>query len=224
MSTFLRLLFGTNKPKKRLATADAEDEPLFRGGIPNPGLAGRSIHYPLSGSDPDPDRISEAARRLGRPIIYRDDDGYEHEIVSATPVGPNGELAYVECASKQLKKFVAVNFKFVVREASGKELESDIKSYNPFFGCDVRFLEWSGNTAILIYKEKHSTYIANGTSKEPARYVAIADQWVISGSEIGYWRYKEHHVRRLQLPELAELEPLSEADAVAKNVCPEKYW
>jgi len=85
-------------------------------------------------------------------------------------------------------------------------------------------LEWFGNTAVLIYKEKHDTYIATGSIKEPARYVVIADQWVITGNEIGYWKYKERKIRRLRLPELMELEPLSETDAVAKNLCPEKFW
>jgi len=133
MLSFLKSLFGAKKAEKQLATADARNEPLFRGGIPNPGLFGRSIRSQLSGSDPDQYRLAEVARHLHKPIIYRDDDGYELEIVAATPFGPDGGVAYVVCSSKQLKKYVDVNFKFLVRDAAGTESESDIKSYNPFF-------------------------------------------------------------------------------------------
>jgi hypothetical protein len=204
--------------------ANDRNDPLCSGGHPNPRLRGRPLHFHLSGADPDPDRISEAASLLGTPIRYLDDDGYEHEVVASSPVSATGELAYVTCKSKQLKRFVDVSFRFIVRDAAGQETDSEVESYNPFFGCNVRFLEWFGATAILIYKEKHDMYVAAGKSQGPTRYHVIADQWIIKGNEIGYWEYKETEVRRIRLPELDELEPFSEADAIANELCPEKYW
>lgn len=200
------------------------NEPVFSGGRPNPELAGIPLRLRGSGSEPDPGRIVEAARILGRPVKYVDDDGYDQEIIAASDIGPNGELAYVACAAKELDEYVAVSFEFRVRDASSREVASEIESYNPYFGCDVGFLEWFGSTAVLIYREKHDTYVSVCTSQGPAQYRAIAHQWVVNSDQLGYWKYKDTQVKRLSLPQLGELEPVSEAEALREGLCPSKQW
>lgn len=200
------------------------DDYLFSGGRPNPEMAGIPLRFAFSGSEPDARRIEDACSILGRPVKYVDTEGYEQEIIAATAFNSVGELAYVSCASKDLGNLVAVSFEFRVRDANGAEVSSEIESYNPYFGCDVHFMEWCGRSAVLVYREKHDTYVAASTSEGPARYVQISDYWVVNGDVLGYWRYKDIEVRRLRLPNLVECPSVSELEAKSLGVCPSKHW
>lgn len=199
-------------------------EPEFTGDEPPLDVAGLTLGLDHPRSEADLRRIAEAARLLGRPVKYIDGDGYHQEIVAASVPGPNGELAYVACAAKDVDGFVDTSFTFRVREDSSREVASEIESYNPYFGCNVGFLEWFGSTAVLIYREKHETYISICTSPGPAQYRVIADQWVVNNDRLGYWSYKDTQVKRLALPQLVELETVPEAQALSEGLCPSKYW
>jgi len=187
-------------------------------------MAGIPLRFASSGSEPDARRIEGASRVLGRPVKYVDADGWEQEIIAATAFNTAGELAYVSCASKDQGNFVAVSFEFRVRDADGREISSEIESYNPYFGCDVHFMEWRDSSAVLVYREKHDTYAAACTSEGPARYIKIADYWVVNVDVLGYWRYKDTDVRRLHLPDLVEFSSVSESEAKSLGVCPSKHW
>jgi hypothetical protein len=200
------------------------DDYLFSGGRPNPAMAGIPLRFASSGSEPDARLIEEASRVLGRPVKYVDADGWEHEIIAATAFNSASEIAYVSCTSKEQDNLVSVSFEFRVRDADGREVSSEIESYNPYFGCDVHFMEWREGWAVLVYREKHDTYAAACTSEGPARYVKIADYWIINGDVLGYWRYKDADVRRLRLPDLAERSSVSESEAKSLGVCPSKHW
>jgi hypothetical protein len=152
------------------------DDPLFNAGRPNPALAGIPLRFASSGVEPDEARIAEAARILARPVKYVDADGYDQEIIAAS-IGPAGAIAYVACAAKELAGYVDVSFEFRLYGGSADEVVSEIASYNPYFGCDVRFLEWLGSTAVLIYREKHNTYIAECSMKGSAQYKPISGYW-----------------------------------------------
>lgn len=200
------------------------DDYVFSGGRPNPATAGIPLRFASSGSEPDARRVEEASRALGRPVKYVDADGWEQEVIAATTFNSAGELAYVSCASRDQGDLVAVSFEFRVRDANGREISSEIESYNPYFGCDVHFMEWRERSAVLVYREKHDTYAAACTSEGPARYVKIADYWVVNGDVLGYWRYKDTEVRRLRLPDLVECPSVSESEAKSLGVCPSKQW
>lgn len=200
------------------------DDHLFSGGRPNPAMAGIPLRFTSSGSNPDVSRIEDASRMLGRPVKYVDEDGWEQEIIAATALNSRDELAYVSCTSKDQGNFVAVSFEFRVRDTNGHETISEIESYNPYFGCDVHFMEWRGKSAVLVYREKHATYVATCASGGPACYVKISDYWIVNGDVLGYWFHKDLEVRRLSLPDLAEYSSVSESEAKILGVFPSKYW
>lgn len=197
---------------------------LFSNGRPNPEMAGIPLRFMTSGSEPDPKRIEAAATLLARPVKFVDDGGYENELVAASPIEQGGKLAYLFSSAKDLGTHVDINFYFVVRDDQGREFTSAIQSYNPYFGCDVGFLDWLGDSAVLIYQEKHDTYVAVATSDRPARYRVIAPDWSLSGDQLGYWKYKEHVVKRVSLPHLTELPSLSESEAMTAGLLPPKRW
>jgi hypothetical protein len=200
-------------------------ERLYAGGQPNPDMAGIPIRGPVSGRDPATDRISEAARVLRCAVQFVDADGFEQEIIAASPVRNDGALAYVSTSAKDVGQGgIDVAIRFHVRDAQSREVSSTIESYNPYFGCDVRFLEWMDNSALLIYREKHRTYVAVSDSTAVPRYVQIADAWVIKDGVLGYWNYRATEVQRLKVPSLEPLDAISEVTAIASGLCPRKHW
>ena len=156
-------------------------ERLFASGRANPLKFG----WPLcssAGQAPDPKRIEEAALALGRPISYFDADGYECEIIGAT-AHASGRIVYVQSRAKDVgpnryganQRHIDVSIRVHLVEQAGQQRSAEIESYNPFFGCDVRFLDWVGPTAILIYREKHWTFACRLGDIWPPRFVKIED-------------------------------------------------
>jgi hypothetical protein len=207
-----------------------EADRLFAHGRANPEKFGWPIRT-SAGEPPDPERIGTAAQLLGRPIAFVDPNGYECEIIGAA-VNDSGDIAYVESRAKDVgfnryganQRHIDISIRVHLVGQSGRRESADIESYNPFFGCDVRFFEWMGRTAILIYREKHWTFACRFGDLWPPRFVKIEDDWVINGSLLGYIGYKEAMVRRLSFPELEGLEPLSAAEAERVGLLPAKRW
>jgi hypothetical protein len=197
---------------------------LFAQGRANPAKFG----WPLrssAGMPPDPERVAAAARLLGRPVFLVDADGYECEIVGAA-TSASGDIAFVQSRAKDVgsnryganQRHIDVSIRVHLVEPSGRHSSADIESYNPFFGCDVRFFEWIGRIAVLIYREKHWTFACRFGDIWPPRFVKIEDDWFINGSILGYVGYREEVVRRLSFPELDVLEPIPAAEATRSGL------
>src|SRR5690348_4283542 len=79
----------------------SEADRLFAHGRANPAKFGWSIRS-SAGEFPDPDRIAEAARLLGRPVFLVDADGYECEIIGGA-TNEAGDIAFVESRAKDVE-------------------------------------------------------------------------------------------------------------------------
>lgn len=191
---------------------------LFAQGRANPRRFGWPIRS-SAGEPPNPERIGEAAHLLGRPVFFIEADGYECEIIGAA-TNTSGDIAFVESRAKDVGH-IDVSIRIHLVEKSGGHRSADIESYNPFFGCDVRFFEWIGRTAVLIYREKHWTFACRFGDIWPPQFVKIEDNWVINGNILGYVGYKEEVVRRLSFPELDVLEAIPAAEAARVGLLPE---
>lgn len=160
------------------------------------------------------------ARLLGQSVSFVDADGYECELIGGA-VSPAGQIAFVESRAKDVglnqyganQRHIDISIRVHLVDSSGENRSADIESYNPFFGCDVRFFEWVGPTAVLIYREKHWTFACRLGDVWPPRFVQIDHQWAIVGDTLGFIGYKEKVVRRLRFPELEPIEPISVAEA-----------
>jgi uncharacterized protein (TIGR02996 family) len=177
-----------------------------------------------TGSEPDPKRVELVAQKLGRLVSYVDGEGYERTITAAAVSGSHNSVAYVECRSQQRGSFLDIKFHLRIRGSDGCEPAWEVESYNPYFGCRVQFFEWFGDEALVIYCEKHDTYICRFGLDFPVRFAAIQHYWVLNGRQLGYWRYRETTVRRLTIPGLEELQPLSDSEAAKRGLLPKKYW
>ena len=199
-----------------------QQERIFSNGRANPekfGWPARSS----AGSQPDSQRIEQTARLLGRPVFFVDGDGYECEIIGAA-VGACREIAYVESRARKdpSRNFVDISIRVHLVEPDGSRRSADIESYNPFFGCDVRHFEWIGRAVVLIYREKHWTFVCRFGDVWPPRFVKIEDDWVINGGMIGFIGYQENLVRRLSIPALDPHDPVSIEEATQIGLLPPK--
>ncbi|HJZ56021.1 MAG TPA: hypothetical protein VKE74_13725 [Gemmataceae bacterium] len=59
------------------------------------------------------------------------------------------------------------------------------------------------------YQEKHRVNVCRFGLTAGAAFAAIEDDWVLDGGQLGHWCYGETLVRRLTIPGLTELHPLS---------------
>jgi hypothetical protein len=199
---------------------------LFAHGRANPAKFGWPIRS-SAGKPPDQKRVGEAAHLLGRPALLVDVEGYECEIIAAA-ASDTGDIAFVESRAKDIgynryganQRHIDVSIRVNLVEKAGRHRSADIQSYNPFFGCDIRFFEWIDGTAILIYREKHGTFACRFGDIWPPRFVKIEDAWVINGNMLGYVGYKEELVRLLSFPELGVLEPIPTAEASRIGLLP----
>ena len=198
-----------------------DSERTFMGGNRNPERFGFSVRASL-GSEPDQSVIDRAAVLLGRDAFFVDKKGYECELIAAAIHEPTNRVAYVESRARERRwtSMIDVSIKVHLREADGEDRSVDIESYNPFFGCDVGFSEWLGETAVLIYAEKHDTYVCAFGSEWPPRFIEIENCWVINEGMLGYLGYKQKQVQRLTLPELSQLAPVSLDEAKAAGLLP----
>ena len=146
-------LFGISG--KRNMNFSDENERLFEKGNANFKKFGRPLRW-SSGGEPDTGTVLEVAQILAREPFVIDGAGYECELFAAA-ISEAGRVAYVESRAKDAgpnphgyygrKIDIAIRIHLVERD--GTNLAADIESYNPFFGCDVRFFQWVGETAVL---------------------------------------------------------------------------
>lgn len=180
---------------------------LYNRGAPDPGLAGRPLRRPVE-PGPAARRVEGAARLLGRPVRYLDMYGFQREVVAAAEAADGCPLAYVESQARRDRGGgVEVAFHLLVRDPDGSVRGTELQTYNPFFGCEVGYLEWCGEVVVLIYREKHRTYACRLGPMPPAAFVPIADDWEVRDGTVLHRAAGEPVVRRLALPGLDELPP-----------------
>lgn len=172
---------------------------MYLHGIPNV-LDGQGLANwgKLAGPGIDQSETEAAARIIGQDLYSIDSNGYQVEIIAGIPHPSRQEVAYVESRAKYNPKndYVAVNFRLIRSGPNLPKVSWTIKSYNQFFGCNVRFLDWFEDCVVFIYREKHRTHICSFSRQYPfyrfwkkhtAVWTKIGDMWVINSDRLGYW-------------------------------------
>lgn len=193
----------------------------LRATVPGDWLANLGDHH-VRPTKPERPRIDEVATLLERKVQYVDDEGYDRHIVAAARHPFSAALAYVECRSQQQGNFFDINYHLRLRDPAGREVARKVESYNPYFGCDVRFLEWYHDVVLMIYREKHQTYVCRFGFDGPALFRAIREEWIVSGVQLGYRNHTDKIVHRLSMPELRSLPSLTLEQAELWELIPGK--
>ncbi len=174
---------------------------------------------------PGGSRIEECERVFGRAKHATDADGYKLELVAAATSGLHPAIAYLEQRSKSLASRYDDYYVLVLRDAAGRTVEWRPYVYSTYAEFDVHVLEWYGDAVLLVYREKHNTYIARFGFDGPARSHKIAS-WLLNGREIGFTGYRETEVRRLSVPDLDVLPALTPEQAAERDLMPKvpAWW
>ena len=181
------------------------------------GWAYSYCHGPVAG-------IVTVADTLGRPIRYRDDQGYDVVLVAGAVNPRLGRIARVSCRHKPLDSgYVDVTFTLLVTAGDILVGNRELPSYNPFFGCRVRHFDWHDDHVVCIYREKHRTYVLAVGPDNEARHVSIADEWLLEDSIVYSRSETLGFVDSLRLPDLSPLDPLPEDEGRELGLIPPGY-
>jgi|GEM_PF-3038115 len=164
--------------------------------------------------------VNEMAEKLGRQAKYFTTFGYEVTLSAAALCRRTDAMAYLESYSKSGETYDDINYTLHIRHPDGRATSWEPETYNPFFGCRVRFLEWYDNAVIFIYREKHRTYLARIGFDSRPDFREIADDWILDGRQLAYLGWRSPQVRRLSIPQLEELPPLSLTAAAEAELLP----
>lgn len=184
----------------------------YQRGIPNLDSLG---FIPLrfvgaSGGEMDED-IEEMAQRLKRPAFFIDEDGYENEIIAAAMADEGTKLAWVDMRCKDNDGAVDVTFTVRASIHGYRVLNWEVASYNPYFGCDVQYLEWWDDEVIAIYSEKHRTILVSLAESRAPLLRPVADTWEMRDDLLYFRNDVPGLLDVVRLPDLATLAPLPES-------------
>jgi hypothetical protein len=143
--------------------------------------------------------------RLGRAQTTIDPDGYESSITAAAVDASDARLAWVETREKETRRgYWDITHTLWVALDGNVLGKWDLPTYNPFFGCEIGYLEWFGDSIAIIYREKHESIVAvfDTRSQLNNRLLPIQDNWTAKGTTI-YFRSEERGlIESCSLPEL----------------------
>jgi hypothetical protein len=160
------------------------------------------------------DAIKTVAGLLDRPVQFEDEHKYVHEITAAAIHPETRWLAWVECiCNDQDRRFVDVHFYLRAQMDGELAINWEIETYNPYFGCQVGYLNWHGKRLVMVYREKHNTYVAVLCRGGFRHHLQISDDWIVRDGFIVFIDKEEQNVRRLLLPRLQERRRLSLREA-----------
>jgi len=197
-----------------------EKDNLYVEGVVNPGKLGFTNLTTMAHSFGEFDvQIEECCKRLKRKKSFVNSNGYEVEMIAAAQKSDH-IFSWIESKAKDSNGTVDITFTLYLCENMKIVHSWNVETYNPYFGCDVSYMQWWGNEVITIYREKHDTYIASIGLSGNEKFHAIEDDWLFSDDKIYYVGYQETKVSIRQIPSLHEIDGISIDQAKQQGVLP----
>jgi hypothetical protein len=190
---------------------------MYPGGIPEPDSLGFIPVNDVGHHGDFEEAIALICQILQREPVIVDEAGYKHEITAASVDTDQSRFAWVECHSKVYGPIVDVRLCLNAMVDGRRIIDWEIETYNPFFGCQIELFLWMSDSLIVIYHEKHSTYICSfdvqprlvdqSIRDRPITRYKIADEWRVRNRTVIYRSDVMDMVERMSLPSLQFLEP-----------------
>jgi len=168
--------------------------------------------------------IRAVSELLHCPVRHVDADGYTHEITAGAVHPGIRAVASVPCKSKTLESgYVDIEFRFKAQVDGRAVTEWIVQTYNPYFGCDVRYMGWHDRWVVMIYREKHHTYACSHSVAGERRLAQLTNEWLVTDNQIICRSEEPDLVDRFRLPDLDRLPPLSADKARRAGMLPPDY-
>ena len=145
---------------------------------------------------------------------FVDDEGYEWRLQALSCDPSHRRLAWVEWRYRDSDdgRFEDHHYYLKLHPDDRGLIRWEIETYNPYFGCSVEWLEWQELALVMIYSEKHDTYVISLGRDWPLRRKKLGRDWQISESHQCV-RYREPNTENLRFLSLPELEPIDASNA-----------
>jgi hypothetical protein len=210
---------GSNEDAPRIRPDHAEGERTF-GGF---GLTPFGVGDGPSMSNAE-ESIRTVSELLKSPVRHVDEIGYEHEITAGAVHPAIKAIASVHRKSKTLERgFVDIEFRLKAQVDGRSVIDWVVETYNPYFGCDVRYMAWHDRWIVMIYREKHHTYACSHSSTGESQLVQLRDEWLVTDNQIICRSMEPDFVDRFGLPDLHGVPPISAEVARQEGVLPPDY-
>ena len=165
---------------------------------------------------PSPDLIK---KYLGTDKEFSDQNNYLHEILAMAIKGDI--VCVIESKEKQIKDLLDISIKCKIITNTDVIKEKDIESYNPFFGCEVHFIEWFEDSVIFVYSEKHNTYIGKYKTGSDIVFQNIGRNWKNSKNLFAFYKWNDEHIYVVDIPELDIIGKISKNNAKEIGINPD---
>lgn len=168
--------------------------------------------------------IRKVGKVINRPVRFVDETGYEHEITAGAVDSTNQAVAWVQCKSKTLENgHVDIEFRLKAQADGRTVIDWVVETYNPYFGCDVRYMAWHDRRVVMVYREKHHTYACSHTLTDERQLVQLTEEWLVTNSQITCRSQEADLVDCFALPDLHQLPAMSAEEARRSGVLPPEY-
>jgi len=146
-------------------------------------------------------------------IVWHDDNNEERYISEKDIDYSNGKLAWFQSS---------VTSNHLLRLLYNDEAFSwEPITYNHSFGCDCHLIEWHDDYLLFVYREKHDVYICVIKDKVVNNFHFYGEE-ITRKNDIFFFReYRSQSsniLKRLKLPELIQLETITEEEASKEGV------
>lgn len=168
--------------------------------------------------------IRAVSELLTCPVRYVDANGYTHEITAGAVHPGIRAVASVHCKSKNLRNgHVDIEFRLKAQVDGRAVTDWIVQTYNPYFGCDVRYMGWHDGWVVMIYREKHHTYACSHSVAGDRQLVQLTDEWLVANNRITCRSEEPDLVDRFGLPNLDRLPPMAADEARQAGMLPPDY-
>ncbi|MCP3136082.1 hypothetical protein [Pyxidicoccus xibeiensis] len=112
--------------------------------------------------------------------------GTSREVLGGAVDAAAGRVAWVEQLTGEPQGgYVPVSIDLHFAWGGQHRGRVEVPTYNPYFGCDVRFMRWYGGTLVVIYREKHRTLAMRLEPPSQALTLAVLeDRWAIDDDTV----------------------------------------
>ncbi len=201
-----------------------DDKKAYIEGVPNPDKLGFITTTYMGHEFGVFDKsIEEFCKYSCRNKSHVDKHGFEYEVIAAAKHSED-IWGFLECKAKDDKGMVDITFTVYLSKQNKVVHSWEIESYNPYFGCDVSYIKWRSDSLVVIYEEKHDTYLAVVSLDATDKFKVIEYKWCLSNDTVYYRGYKETVVKQVVIPSLITKNDIALEQAKALKFLPKEMY
>lgn len=179
-----------------------------------------AIGRALGWSSPYVELHGERAEALHLGTLQQPPAGESIEVLGGAVEPVTGRVAWIEERSGTPQDgHVPVSIHVHVAWGGQQRSAMEVPTYNPYFGCRVRFIRWFGDSLVFIYREKHRTLAARmAPPYDGMELVEVGSSCTVDGDTAYFVSQRPGLLQGWMLPSLAPALPLPVPSSAEERV------